>query len=127
MKTISILLAMVNTLLAGLLLAHILSTNELTPPGSIWSLTKSVAALSVILIGVITWLASVNAVSSSPLLISGVYLVVLGTVTIVWTYHVAVLSGDIEYYMVIYGGSLMIQGIASLLGFGSDSRTMTIS
>ena len=127
MKTVSILLAIVNTLLAGLLLTHTLSTNELTQSGTIWFLTKSIAAVSVILIGIITWLASVNVVNSNPLLIGGLYLVVLGTVTIVWTYHLAVLSGDMEYYMVIYGGSLMTQGIASLVGFGVETRTMTIS
>ena len=127
MKTVSILLAIVNTLLAGLLLTHTLSTNELTQSGTIWFLTKSIAAVSVILIGIITWLACVNVVNSNPLLIGGLYLVVLGTVIIVWTYHLAVLSGDMEYYMVIYGGSLMTQGIASLVGFGVETRTMTIS
>ena len=127
MKTVSILLAIVNTLLAGLLLAHTLSTNELTQSGTIWFLTRSMAAVSVILIGIITWLTSMNVVSSNPLLIGGLYLVVLGPVTIVWTYHLAVLSGDMEYFLVFYGASLMTQGIASLIGFGSEPRTMTIS
>ena len=54
--------------------------------------------------------------NAGPLLISDLYLVVLGAVTTVWTYHLAVLSGDMEYYMAAFGGSLMTQGIASLLG-----------
>jgi hypothetical protein len=70
---------------------------------------------------------SERAVNTGPLLIGGLYLVVLGAVTIVWTYHIAVLSGDMEYYMILFGGSLMTQGTASLVGFGLDSRSMTIS
>lgn len=126
MKTMSILLALVNSLLAGLLLTYALSSHEIYEPGIIWLLTKSSAALFVIVVGILTWLASVNMIEAGPLLIGGLSLVVLGAVTIVWTYHIAVISGDMEYYMVIFGGSLMMQGIASLLGFGIKEQTMTI-
>jgi hypothetical protein len=127
MKTISILLALVNALFAGLLLTYTFSNNEIHTPGILWLLTKAATALSVILIGMLTWLVSIRAVNAGPLLIGGLYLVVLGAVTIVWTYHIAVLSGDMEYYMILFGGSLMTQGTASLVGFGLDSRSMTIS
>ena len=127
MKTISILLALVNTLVAGMLLAYTLSTREVLESGMLWLLTKSLAALSVIMIGVVTWLTSVRPVGAGPLLIGGLYLVVLGAVTIVWTYHLAVLSGDMEYYMVIFGGSLMMQGVSSLLGFSGISGNTAAS
>jgi len=29
----------------------------------------------------------------------------------------ALVSGDIEFYMLLYGGSLAVQGMASLFGF----------
>jgi len=109
MKTVSILLALVNSLLAGLLLIYTLSSNEIHESGTLWLLTKSIAALTVIMIGALTWLASVRTAYTGPLLIGGLYLVVLGAVTIVWTYHLAVLSGDMEYYMVAFGGSLMMR------------------
>ncbi|HAV76874.1 MAG TPA: hypothetical protein DCX53_05910 [Anaerolineae bacterium] len=127
MKTISILLALVNSMFAGLLLAYNLSTIELHESGTLWLLTKTFAALSVIAIGALTWLTSIRAMRANPLLICGLYLVVLGAVTIVWTYHLAVLSGDMEYYMVLFGGSLMIQGLSSLLGFSSSPSSMTIT
>jgi len=127
MKTLSIFLALINSLLAGLLLTYTLSSNEIHQSGTLWLIAKSFAALSVLLIGVLTWLASMKTMNTSPLLIGSLYLVVLGAVTIVWTYHLAVLSGNMEYYMALYGGSLMTQGIASLLGFGVETRSMTIS
>ena len=120
MKTISILLALVNALFAGLLLTYALSSTEIHESSTMWLLTKSLAALVVILISVLTMLASANTIHSGPLLVGGLCLVVLGAVTIVWTYHLAVLGGDVEYYMVLFGGSLMAQGLASLLGFGGN-------
>lgn len=127
MKTISILLALVNSMFAGLLLAYTLSSNQIYSAGILWFLIKSVAAISVIVLGLLTWLVGIRAVATGPLLIGSLYLVVLGAVTLVWTYHVAVLSGDMEYYMVLFGGSLFSQGIASLVGFGVETQSMTTS
>jgi len=127
MKTISILLALVNALFAGLLLAYSLSSIDLHGSDTVWLATKSLAALSVIVIGVLTWLASARSMNVSPLLIGDLYLVVLGAVTIVWIYHLAVLSGDMEYYMAAFGGSLITQGVASLLGFGAGGEIVTTS
>jgi hypothetical protein len=127
MKTISILLALVNSLFAGLLLAYTFSSIEFHEAGTLWLLIKSIAALSVIVIGALTWLASVRAENISPLLIGGLYLVVLGSVNIVWTYHLAVMSGDMEYYMILFGGSLMMQGLSSLIGFAGKSGNTAYS
>ena len=125
MKTISILLALVNAMFAGLLLVYTFSATDVHNSNSLWLVTKSAAALLVILIGGLTWLAGMNTIRSGPLLIGGLALVVMGAVTIVWTYHLAVLSGSIEYYMILFGGSLMAQGMASLLGFGVERENTT--
>jgi len=53
------------------------------------------------------------------------FLVALGTASIVWTLHLALVRGDIEFFMVLYGGSLAVQGMASLFGFAGDSRNAT--
>jgi len=127
MKTISILLALVNTLLAGLILLFNLSSPGLYEASAIWMLTKSLAAIFVIVTGVLTWRASMGNGNSNPVLVSGLFLLVLGAVTIVWTFHLAIISGDMEYYMVLYGASLMMQGVASLLGFGRNEKNMAIS
>jgi hypothetical protein len=125
MKTISIFLALVNSLLAGLILAFSLSPTEITQAEAWWSLTKVTAASSVILIGVLTWLGSARPISAKLVALCSLFLVALGAATTVWTFHLALISGDIEFFMVLYGGSLAVQGIASLFGFANDSRTAT--
>jgi hypothetical protein len=125
MKTISIFLALVNSLLAGLILAFSLSPTEISQAAAWWSFTKIVAACSVILVGVLTWLGSARTISQGLLSLCSLFLVALGAATIVWTFHLALVTGDMEYYMVIYGGSLIVQGMASLFGFAGDSRNIT--
>jgi len=127
MKTVSIFLALINSLLAGLLLMYNLSDPQSHESSTLWLLTESLAALSVIVIGALTWYACMAAMNTGPLLIGDLYLVVLGAVTIVWTYHLAVLSGHMQYYMVLFGASLMTQGLSSLLGFNAEMNTMTIT
>jgi hypothetical protein len=53
--------------------------------------------------------------------LGGVFLLVLGAVAIVWTFHLAIVNGEMKHYMVGHGASLMAQGMASLLGFGVRS------
>lgn len=125
MKTISIFLALINALLAGLILAFSLSPTELRDATTLWSLTRIAAASSVILVAVITWRGSARTTNAGLMSLCSVFLVALGAATIVWTFHLALVSGDIEYYMVVYGTSLGLQGMASLFGFAGDSRTVT--
>ena len=125
MKTISIFLALVNSLLAGLLLAFSLSPTEISQAAAWWSFTKIAAACSVILVGVFTWLGSARTINPGLMSLCSLFLVALGAATIVWTFHLALLTGDLEYYMVVYGGSLIVQGMASLFGFASDSKNIT--
>jgi len=125
MKTISIFLALVNSLLAGLILAFSLSPTEISQTAAWWSFTKIVAACSVILVGVLTWLGSARTISAGLLSLCSLFLVALGAATIVWTFHLALVTGDMELYMIVYGGSLIVQGMASLFGFAGDSRDMT--
>jgi len=127
MKTISIFLALVNSLLAGLLLAASLTGSELREAATWWLLTKVFAALFVILIGALTFLGSIRSISAGVLPLGSLFLVALGAATIVWTIHLSIISGDMEFYMVVYGGSLMVQGMTSLLGFAGDSRNLIAS
>jgi hypothetical protein len=127
MKTVSIFLALINSLLAGLVLTYNLSISRLYDVSMFWLLIEFLADLSIIMIGMFTWFACIKTIHSGPVLISGLYLVVLGAVSIVWTYNLAVLSGHIEYYMAVFGGSIMAQGLSSLLGFSLNTMTMTTS
>jgi hypothetical protein len=125
MKTLSIFLALVNSLLAGLVLAFSLSPTEMAQAEAWWSLTKVTAASSVIFVGVLTWLGSIRPVRAGLIALCSLFLVALGAATIVWTFHLMLVSGDMEYFMVLYGGSLAVQGMASLFGFANDLRSVT--
>jgi hypothetical protein len=125
MKTISIFLALVNSLLAGLILAFSISPTEISQAEAWWSFTKIVAACSVILVGVLTWLGSARTLSAGLTSLCSLFLVALGASTIVWTFHLELVTGDLEFYMIVYGGSLIVQGMASLFGFTSDARNIT--
>ena len=125
MKTISIFLALVNSLLAGLILAFSLSPTQIGETAAWWSFTKIVAACSVILVGVLTWLGSARTISAGLTSLCSLFLVALGAATIVWTFHLALTTGDLESHMIVYGGSLIVQGIASVFGLAGDSRHIT--
>ncbi len=123
MKTISIFLALVNALLAGLLIASSLSPAEFGPGQLWWFLTKMAAAVTVILVGLITWVGCARSANPGLMALCSLFLVALGVGTAVWTYHLALMTGNPEFHMVIYGGSLSVQGMASMFGFGGDARS----
>ncbi len=125
MKTISIFLALVNSLLAGLILAFSLSPSEISQAAAWWFLAKVAAAASVILVGVLTWLGGARTIHTGLMALCSLFLVALGAATIVWTFHLMLVTGDMEFYMVAYGGSLIVQGMASLFGFAGDSMNVT--
>ena len=122
MKTISIFLALINALVAGLLIAFSLSGSEIRQAAAWWTLLKTLSAFSVIVIGALTWLASLRTVRPGLISLGSLLLVALGSATIVWTLHLALVSGDAEYYMLVYGGSLIVQGASSLFGVLQEPR-----
>jgi hypothetical protein len=122
MKTISIFLALINALVAGLLIALSLSGSEIRQAVAWWTLLKTLSAFSVIVIGVLTWLASIRTVKPVLISLGSLLLVALGTATIVWTLHLALVTSDAEYYMLVYGCSLIVQGASSLFGVLQEPR-----
>lgn len=127
MKTISILLALVNSLAAGLVVAAALPAIQiLRPAHSLWSATKVMASAAIILAGVITWIAAGRSHTNPNLvLLIGLFLVALGSASAVWTIHLALVSGNIQNPMFVYGGSLMAQGATSIWNLGSAGRGVT--
>ena len=121
MKTISIFLALINSLLAGLLIVYSLSASEIRQVIAWWLLIKLLAGILVIVIGALTWIGSITPIRSSLIALSSLFLVALGAATLMWTLHLGLVGRDIEYAMVIYGGSLMTQGGASLFGYSGTS------
>ena len=122
MKTISIFLALINALVAGLLIAFSLSASEIRQAAAWWTVLKTLSAFSVIVIGILTWLASMRTVRPVLISLGSLLLVALGAATIVWTLHLALVTGDPEYYMLVYGGSLIVQGASSLFSVLEEPR-----
>ena len=127
MKTVSIFLALVNSIFAGFLIVLDLSSHGVDQSILWWMLIKLSAASLVIAVGVFTWLGITGIVQPGLVLLGNVFLVALGPAVTVWTLHVALVTGDVEYYMAIYGGALLMQGLASLLGFASESRNVALT
>ena len=126
MKTISIFLAWVNALLAGLLIASSASLTGLSWVEIGWLVTKIAAAVAVMLVCVITWLGSVRPVRAGLIPLCSLFLVALGASTAVWTLQLALVTGDMEFHMIVYGGSLAVQGMASLFGFAGDAGNVAV-
>ncbi len=122
MKTISIFLALVNSLLAGLLITFLFSSPDIQQSAIWWTMARVMIALSVIVIGVLTWISAIGTMKPQLVAMASLFLVALGPATIIWTFHRAQLTGDMEYYMILYGGSLAVQGIALLFGALQEQR-----
>ena len=125
MKTLSIFLSLINSLLAGVILLASLTGNEIREAAFLWLFTKVLVATMIIGVGVLTWLNNMFAFRPGLMALSSLFLVALGASTAVWTLHLAIVTGDMEYYMVVYGGSLAMQGAASLFGSAEESRNVT--
>ena len=122
MNTISIFLALINALVAGLLIVFSLSGNEIRQAAAWWTLLKTLSAFSVIVISVLTWLASMRTVRPGFISLGSLFLVALGAATVVWTLHLALVTGDAEYYMLVYAGSLIVQGTSSSFSVLQEPR-----
>lgn len=120
MKTISIFLALVNSLLAGLLILFSLSTVEVLHSAHWWLVAKLLAAGSVIAIGILTWVENIVRVKQGLMALGSLYLVALGAATAMWTVHLVQVTGDIKFHMLMFGVSLFVQGTALLFGIPQD-------
>jgi hypothetical protein len=124
MQLVSILLALLNSLAAMLVLGPGLSGGN---GFSLWGVLKVISSLLVITSSLQVWLASLRPVSTGSMLLSGLALVGLGAAITVWSLHLALVTGSIESCMLAYGGSLIVQGTASQLGFIAELRQTTHS
>ena len=127
MKTISIFLALINSLLAGLLIVFSLSGSEIHQAAAWWLLVKLMVGLSIIVVGGLTWVGSIKTIKPGLMALGSLFLVAIGAATVMWTLHLGLVTGDMEYYMFMYGGSLMAQGASSLLGYSGTSENMTVA
>jgi hypothetical protein len=126
MKTISIFLGLINSLIAGLLITFLISSPDFQQSAIWWSALRILIAVTVILIGLLTWLDGMIGLNTGLIAMGSIALVAIGAGTVVWTFYRAQLTGDMEYYMIIYGGSLFTQGVALLFGIPQTAGYGTV-
>jgi hypothetical protein len=125
MKVISIFLALINSLLAGLLITFLITSTGFPISMAWWSVLRIMIALFIIFISLFSWASMIVPVQPVVLALGSLFLVGIGPATMVWTFHKASLTGHMEYYMLIYGTSLFVQGCSLLLGLSEGQDTAT--
>lgn len=125
MKVLSILLALVNSLVAGLVLLSCISVSNLSWDGIGWLGVRVGTGILVILAGILAFRDGAQGVDVGKLLMAGLTLVLLGTGSAMWGLHLTLVSGDVKNVMILFGGSLVLQGIASIVGL-QESGGMTV-
>jgi len=116
MKVLSILLALVNSLIAGLVVLSCISVSNWSWDGLGWLGARVVTGVLVILMGILTFRDGMQPAGAGKMLVAGLLLVLLGTGSAMWGLHLTLVSGDIKNVMILFGGSLVLQGIASIVG-----------
>lgn len=112
MKVISILLAFINTLVGALLVLSCVSAGEALS----WIAFKSGAGILAVYFGVLTFKDGVQPLNRNRMLLSGLFLVIVGVSALAWGIHWSIVSGDVKNAILLFGGSLFTQGLTSILG-----------
>jgi hypothetical protein len=55
-------------------------------------------------------------IGPEKMLMAGLFLVLLGTASAMWGLHLTLVSGDVKNVSILFGGSVVLQGIASIVG-----------
>ena len=116
MKVISILLAFLNSLIGGLLILSCVSAGESFG----WVSFKSGAGMLAVYFGILTFKDNLQPIRQSRVLLNGIVLIVIGISAVAWGIHWSIVSGDMKNTVVLFGGSLFIQGLTSVLGIETD-------
>jgi hypothetical protein len=112
MKVISILMAFLNSLMGALLILSCISASETLG----WITTKTGAGLLAIYFGILTFKDAIQPLSQKRLILNGLLIVIISVSAIVWGIHWSITSGDIKLTILLFGGSLFVQGLTSILG-----------
>ena len=125
MRVISIFLGLINSLLAGLLITFLITSADFKMNMAWWSAVRILIALSIIVVGVLSWISMIVPIRAVLLVLGSLFLVATGPAAAVWTYHRASMTGDMKYYMLMYGASLFVQGCSLLLGLSQEQDAIS--
>lgn len=120
MRILSIFLALINSLLAGVLIILLVTGLDFELSRMWWSVARIMVALSVIVVSIVSWIEMITPIGPGPLVLGSLFLVAIGPATMVWAFHRASLTGHLEYYMLLYGASLFVQGVSLLLSLSEN-------
>lgn len=126
MKVLSILLALVNTLAASLVLLSCISVSNLRWDGLGWLAVRVATGTLVILTGILTFRDGMQPIGPGKILVAGLTLILLGASSAMWGVHLSLVSGDIKNVMILFGGSLVVQGIASVIGLAQETGNLVL-
>ena len=127
MKVLSFFLALVNSLLAGVVLLSYISVSNLSWDGLGWLVARITTGVLVILAGILTFRDGIQSIGSGKMLIAGLTLMLLGAGSTMWGVHLSIVSGDVKNVMILYGGSLVLQGISSIVGLNQEEEHSNFS
>lgn len=127
MKVLSFFLALVNSLLAGVVLLSCISVSNLSWDGLGWLVVRITTGVLVILAGILTFRDGIQSIGSGKMLIAGLTLMLLGAGSTMWGVHLSIVSGDVKNVMILYGGSLVLQGISSIVGLNQEEEHSNFS
>jgi hypothetical protein len=111
MKVISIFLALLNTLFGGLLILSCISASEALS----WIAMKSTAGFLGVLFGILTFTDNIQPIHPGRMLLVNLALTIAGVTGFAWGVHWSIISGDMKNTVLLFGGSLFIQGLTSML------------
>ncbi|MCJ7434154.1 MAG: hypothetical protein MUO77_11765 [Anaerolineales bacterium] len=117
MKVVSILMALINSLTGGLLILSCVSASESLG----WITLKTSAGILAIYFGILTFKDGIQPISRNRMLLGGLFLVIVGVSTVAWGIHWSIVSRDMKNTVLLFGGSLFIQGLASVLGMAESN------
>jgi len=112
MKVISILLALINALFGALLILSCVSASETLS----WTAMKSAAGFLGVFLGILTFADNVQPIHPGRMLLANLILVIAGITGFSGGIHWSIISGDVKNTALLFGGSLFIQGLTSILG-----------
>lgn len=81
-----------------------------------WVTTKTGAGILAIYFGILTFKDAVQPISQSRMLLNALLIVIISVSTLMWGINWSISSGDIKLTLLLFSGSLFLQGLTSIFG-----------
>jgi hypothetical protein len=116
MNVISILLAYINSLIGVLLILSCVSAGEALG----WIAFKTSAGILTIYFGILTFKDNMQPIHQSRMLLSGLFLVIMGVSALAWGIHWSIISGDMKKNNSVIRRQFICTGFGVHIGNGNQ-------